>query len=234
MAAKPLVLVGALFLVVTVAMPVTAQQLQFAPPAGEAGISPSALSAPWQQTLQTFEDWVQIQQLYTPQQTAEMRTKLLEKAYRLAPEESESFRHEIDAKLRVLMSEEARDARKWLASTLAVASDSYAQKIKAKLPDVVKESPNELMADLNAFESRQSNVKQYQQGLQETRQMTIKANEEDSRRQAEANAQAHVGSGYNPAPGGKAIGGPGSYQRYRSPYGPTIPYGAFGVGFRFW
>jgi hypothetical protein len=118
-----------------------------------------------------------------------------------------------------------------LADTLAVASDSYAEKIRAKLPDITKESARQLQADLDAFEARESNVKQYQQGLQQTRQIAIRELEEDARRQAESNAQAHVGTNYNPAPGGAAIGGPGAYSRYVSPYGPTLPYG---IGLRFW
>jgi hypothetical protein len=208
-----------------------AQPPQWFPPGSNLAGRSSLVSEPWQQTLRGFDEWSQVQQVYMPQQIAEMRRKILEKASSLSAAESERFRGEINAKLHVLMSAEARDARKWLADTLAVASDSYAEKVRAKLPDITKESARQLQADLDAFEARESNVKQYQQGLQETRKLAVRELEEDARGQAEANAQAHVGTNFNPAPGGTAIGGPGAYQRYRSPYGPTLPYG---IGFRFW
>ena len=162
-----------------------------------------------------------------------MRGKILDKIVSLPTEDSERFRDEVNAKLHVMMSAEARDARKWLNDTLAVASDSYAAKIRAKLPDVVKESPNELQADLDKFEARESNVKQYEKGMQETRQMQIKSLEEDARRQAAANANARAASTYNPAPGGATSRAPRTYQRYSSPYGPTSPY-SIGLGYRYW
>jgi len=134
----------------------------------------------------------------------------------------------VNAKLHILLSAEARDARKWLTDTLSVASDSYAKKVRAQLPDVANESPRKLQADLDAFEAREANVKQFNQGMQQARQLEVKSIEEDNRRQAEANAQAHVGTNYSPAYGGTAIGGPGAYYpRYRSP-------GAWGTSWRYW
>jgi hypothetical protein len=224
-------LISALLLVSAVATPLAAQPPQSVSPGSSLAASSNVLSESWQETLRGFDEWSRVQQVYLPQQIVEMRRKMLDKATSLSPAESERFRGEISAKLHVLMSAEARDARKWLADTLAVASDSYAEKIRAKLPDITKESARQLQADLDAFEARESNVKQYQKGLQETRQMAIRELDEEARRQAESNAQAHVGTNYNPAPGGAAIGGPGAYGRYVSPYGPTLPYG---FGLRFW
>jgi hypothetical protein len=235
MSATRFVLAVVFVIVLATAFPLGAHQPQvgLAGNVSSARGSDPAASNLWRQTLQVFDEWGQFQQIYTPTQIAEIRRKMLDKAANLSPADSEQFRGEIDAKLHVLMSAEARDARKWLTDTLAVASDSYAKKIRSQLPDVVNESAPQLQADLDAFEAREASVKQYQQGFQQTRQMQVKALEEDARRQAEANAAAHVGSNYNPAPGGAAIGGPGAYQRYRSPYGPTLPSG-FGWGYRFW
>src|SRR5262245_25435581 len=124
-----------------------------AQPRPERGGSPArSLSDAWQQTLHGFDEWADVQQIYTPQQVAEMRRKVVDNASSLAPAESDQFRGEINAKLHVLLSAEARDARKWLNETLAVASDSYAKKVRAQLPDVAHESASQLQADLDAFE----------------------------------------------------------------------------------
>jgi len=224
-------LLAALIAIAT-AIPTAAQQPRSARPADEHVNSPS-LSEPWQQTLRDFDEWAQIQRLYTEQQVAEMREKILEKVADLPPEDSDRFRDEVNAKLHVMLSAEARDARKWLTDTLAVASDSYAKKVRAKMPDVVKESSSDLAADLDRFGSRQTNVKQYQQGMQKTREMQIKSLEENARRQAEANAKAREGSVYNPAPGGASRREPRTIYRYQSPYGPTSPY-SINSAYRFW
>lgn len=186
---------------------------------------------PWRDTLRAFDQWAIVQQVYTPKQAAEMRAKILEKSHRLSPEEGEKFRAEIDAKLAVLLSAEAREARTWLSTTLAVASDSYANKIKAKIPDVVKSSPDQLQAGLDTFEYRRGGVPAFQQGVQQSREMTVKATQDDARRQAEAAARARTVPIYTPPPGGKAIGGPNSRVPFHSPYGLKDPYAPF---FRFW
>ena len=186
---------------------------------------------PWHETLKGFDQWVLIQQVYTPKQTAEMRAKILEKSRRLPPDQSEEFRAEVDAKLAILFSAEARDARAWLSSTLAVASDSYAQKIKDKIPDVAKTSPDQLQEELSAFEYRRGGVKQYQQGVQKSREMAVKAVEEDASHQTEAATKARSVPTYNPAPGGKAINVPKSHEPYHSPYALKDPYAPF---LRFW
>jgi len=201
------------------------------PRGGATDGSTTAIGGPWQQTLRAFDEWAQIQQTYTAEQITDMRRRMLEKAVSATPAVSEQFRAEINAKLQLLMGAEARDARRWLAATLAVASDSYAQKVRAQLPDVTKDSPAQLQAALDAFEARETTMKQYQQGLDQTRQMQIRAIQDSERRQAEANAQAHVGSNYNPAPGGAPSGVPNANLRYYSPYRPIIPYG---FGLRYW
>jgi hypothetical protein len=193
----------------------------------------SGIDARWRETLSSFDEWAIIQRLYTKPQIAEMRAKILEKIADLPPEDSERFRDEVNTKLEVMMSGEARDARKWLNDTLAVASDKYAQKVRANLPDVVKESPSQLQADLDAFASRQTSAKQYQQGMEKTREMQIKALETNARRQAAANARARDNNVYNPAPGGAVIRERRPNYRYSSPYGPTSPYSIY-PAYRLW
>ena len=70
------------------AFPAMAQQSRTAMPSGARGGSSSPVSDPWQQTLQVFDEWARIQQIYTPPQIAEMRQKMLDKVRSLSAEDS--------------------------------------------------------------------------------------------------------------------------------------------------
>jgi hypothetical protein len=195
--------------------------------------SASPPSAEWQATLQLFDQWAAVQQTYPPEHVAQMRQQLLDQARTLPAAAASALRETMDAKLHVLLSTEARDARKWLAETLAVAAPAYAKQVRAKIPDYMTESPAQIQAQLDAFEAREANQRQVSTALQKTREMQIKNIEEAERRQAEANLQATAGGYYNPAypAGGYGYyGKPYSYGRYVSPYGP--PLGWVGLGLR--
>jgi hypothetical protein len=184
--------------------------------------APSPTGPQWAQVLQLFDEWAAVQQIYTPEQVRQWRTQILGKASSLPAPDAAAFAADLSAKLQVMLSAEARDARKWLAETLAVASDSYAKEVKAGLPDPRTMTAGQIQARLDAFENREANVKQVEASLQKTRQMQIKAIEADQQAQAAANAAAwqgsdSVGSSYNPIATQRIYGG-----RYVPPAGRTI------------
>jgi hypothetical protein len=111
---------------------------------------------------------------------------------------------------------QSKNAEQWLVETLAVASDSYAKKILATLPDIVADSPGELRGKLRAIAIRAINLKQVRQEFDQTRQATIQAVMENELRQAQFNAQVRASMTYStpnlysPA----AHAGPAPSQRY--------------------
>jgi hypothetical protein len=185
-------------------------------------------SDPWRGTLERFDDWAATQQFYSHRQIEQMRRELIAKGERLSPDQADRLRRDLDTKLNILMSDEAREARQWLGKTLAVASPSYAQRVRSRLPDVMNESPPQVQADLNALAAREASAGRVEQGVERTRQQSVEAVEERARRQADANDQARANagaaSGANLPPPGN--GPPRLYQRYVSPYQPVIPYPA--------
>jgi len=183
--------------------------------------SSTAPTPPWDQIMQLFDEWAAVQQIYTPAQVSQWRAQILSKAASLPPADAQRLAIDLQTKLHVMLGAEARDARKWLADTLAVASDSYAKQIKAGLPDPRNMTAAQLQARLDEFENRETNMKQVEAGLQSTRQMQIKAIEADQQAQAAANAAAwqgggggYSGSAYNPGANQRVYGG-----RYTPPEG---------------
>jgi hypothetical protein len=86
---------------------------------------------------------------------------------------------------------------------------------------------SQIQARLDAFENRESNMKQVESSLQKTRQMQIKSIEADERAQAAANAAAwqdtggSYGSAYNPGANQRLSG------RYVPPLGRPFGFGGF-------
>jgi hypothetical protein len=189
---------------------------------------------PWNDALRAFDSWAAEQELYPPDQVAQLRQRLLEKATQLPESEAAHFREEMQAKIASLNSPEAQAAERWMAATLAVASDAYRQKLHASLPDVIDDSPGKLRAELDTLAARETNLKQVRQGFDQSRNTAVQATEHEARQQAQANLQMRSAANYGamnryrPTQGNQQL-----YQRY-SGYKPydVGPYGyPFGLGF---
>jgi len=206
---------------------VCAPQLLAQPPLLKPASAAATADGQWPHVLQLFDEWAAVQQIYTPEQVQQWRAQLISKAATLPPADAAALATSMSAKLQVLLGAEARDARKWLAQTLEVASDSYAAKVRARLPDPRTMTAAQLQARLDEFENREANVKQVVASEQKTRQMQIQAIEDDQRAQAAANAAAWqgnnslYGSAYYPVVPAR------NYDRYYPPAGRNIVFGGF-------
>jgi LPS O-antigen subunit length determinant protein (WzzB/FepE family) len=188
-------------------------------------------TSPQAETLHAFDQWADRQDYYSHQMIVEMRDRLCGAFASLPSSKAAQFRDEFIAKLSIFGEPQSQDAEQWLAETLAVASDSYAKKVLATLPDIVADSPGETRAKLRAIANRAINLKQIRQGFDQTRQATIQAVMENELRQAQFNAQVRASMTYStpnlysPA----AHNGPAPYQRYgdyfNQRYGSPFSYG---------
>jgi hypothetical protein len=169
------------------------------PPGGSADTDDSAdaaerdeiLQGPvWRETMRSWDAWLTVQQVYDKDQVKKLKRQLAERVERMSATELEEFLEDLQAKLQILSGAEARDARRWLSDTLSVASDKYATKVRAKLPDVANLSAAELQRELDKFEERRGQVQRTEEGLQRSRQERVKAVQADLRRQHEESEKA--------------------------------------------
>jgi hypothetical protein len=147
-------------------------------------------SPDWKATLGAWNHWLAVQRIYDKQQVKKVKQQLDEKLKRLSAEELTQFRDDLHAKVHVLMSAEALDARHWLSETLAVASEKYANKVRAGLPDVANLSAQELQDQLNRFEERRIQSLQDGVALQKARRDRVKVVRADLRQQHDDSQKA--------------------------------------------
>lgn len=154
-------------------------------------------------TLRDFEEWASVQKTYDAEQVKQIRTRLIEKASNLSGDDLEAFLDNVNERLQILMSAEAKEARLWLTKTLATAADVRVEKIKAKLPDVAKLSASQLEEELKLFEARRSSQEKSYADFNTTRKAQIDSLQAEKRRQEVAKSRARSNnagySGYVPS-----------------------------------
>ncbi len=74
----------------------------------------------WRQVQQEFDKWLSLQVVNTPQQVQQLKAQLNAEIKKMSPEELEKLLNQWDAKLKVLLSPDAAEAREWLGQYLSV------------------------------------------------------------------------------------------------------------------
>jgi len=180
------------------------------------------------QVLPRFDQWAEQQRIYSKDDVANMRARIVDRLEHLSPQDAAVFSNDMTAKIETLSSPNAKAAEQWLAQTLAVASDSYARDLRARLPDPVNDSPGKVAAEIEALEAREANLKQVRQGADRSRQIAVRVTDEDIRRQSQANTQARNGPDYGPPPPPVSaqvpVGGQRAVPPFVLPYSPAPAY----------
>lgn len=140
-------------------------------------------SESWRQTMRTWNEWLSIQKRYDREQVKRLKEQLAVKVKSLSYHELVDFQEDLHAKLEILMGEEAREARLWLAETLSTASKSYGEKLRADFPDVANMSAAEVRESLAEFEVRRARRKETSAAYQAAQRERIKAVQAQLRQQ---------------------------------------------------
>ena len=88
------------------------------------------------------------------------------------------FLSDMQEKLQVLSSQEARDANTYLAETFAVASPAYTRIIRRKLPDVLAMTAAQVDRQLAIFAAKHQSMLEMQKIFQQSTQQEIAYNEQ--------------------------------------------------------
>src|SRR5688572_21971825 len=104
----------------------------------------------WRHLQQLFHEWLAVQDIYTPEEIAELKTRLQQRIQGMTAPELEDFMDDAEERLNLLLSDEAMQARTWLnfftpqARREMVASNG-------EIPDVLDMSVSQLRRELDQF-----------------------------------------------------------------------------------
>jgi hypothetical protein len=122
----------------------------------------------WQRAYQEFEDWLSVQQIYRPEELAVIRQQMRDRVATMTPQELERFLGEMEARLRVLKSPEAEDARIWLKQFMAVARNPE-QQLGRPRPDVLNMTAAQIRQEIAWLEQHRASRQQAQAAFNQTR-----------------------------------------------------------------
>lgn len=202
-----------------------------APAQSQAAINYALSRGDFHATLREFDEWASVQKIYDAQQIKTFRAKLIDKASQLSGAAYDDFLADLNGRLKVLMSAEAREARKWLGENLAVASDAYAKQLKSQYPDVAKMTADQIQERLAGYDDQRSETKKLAAAEKSQRKFEVDQILTDKRRQEDANLAVELSS-MNSSSGSGGYYPGGAYRgtrNYSTPYRNGGYYG-YGLG----
>jgi hypothetical protein len=136
-----------------------------------------------------FDQWLSIQKVYSRQQIPGLRAAFRKRINAMTPAELEDFLGQMEAKLAILMSPEAQDARDWIGYFASVQAVIPASEVKKF--DIANMTPAQMEQALREIESRRASRGQASQSFNVMRQQQVEQQlAENQRRQAEQAAAA--------------------------------------------
>lgn len=209
------------------------QAQQAAPPVGATSTAATANEAARQQILQSerwrnaahgLEQWLSVQQLYTPQEVALLRAQFKSRIDRMSPAELEEQLTGMEEKLAVLSSSEAEDARRWLAQFLAVQRKYTDAQLRQMRPDIANMTAAQIRHELQQFQARRGQAQLTQSAAAQGRALQVQSarNVQESRRQVQQAARAEAAQSASTAATFAPPSQPPRQQTVPVPVGPPI------------
>jgi hypothetical protein len=170
-------------------------------------------SSRWRRAIFELGEWLSSQQIYSPQQVRNIKADFNRRVAKMSASDLEYLLDDLDAKVKILDTDEARDARAWVGQYLSVLSDQKRAKVLKDVPDVVKMTASQLDQEIRKIEQTRSSLQRQQTAFDQGRQQLVE--QAQAARQATAQASAAAM---------RSSGGGGSYSPYRGGGGGSPPF----------
>ena len=189
----------------------------------------------WRRAIFEFGQWLSTQTIYSPEEVAQIKHDFNERVGRMSSYELTYLLDDLDAKLSILATPEAQDAKAWMGEYLSAMSDSKRARELQQVPDRAEMTAAQLHQEIERINRQRARLQQQQQSFDQQRQNLLDAaaaNRQMTADAAAAAAAARSQSGaYSPYRGGdRGPGGepPFSDVQQRSGVGMVIgPFGPY-------
>ncbi|MCC7086224.1 MAG: hypothetical protein IT427_14570 [Pirellulales bacterium] len=183
-------------------------------------------SSRWREMQKEFHEWLSMQVVYSPQQVAEIKARLAAEIEKMSAAELQQFLDQWEAKLKVLLGQDATEGREWLGQFLSVAADGYRKQVFQRLgiTNVWSMSAAQIEEAIQNIRSKELHLKQeravFNQGRTEQMQSVerFRTDERSAMQRAGESKAGEFGSYQTPM----------SPKQYNwSPRAPLIPWGGW-------
>jgi len=168
---------AAFVLIITFASGDTASAVQTdqPPQGGDATTAEILKSKRWRSAVHGFKEWLSVQQVYTKEQAQTLTAGFDAKVAKMSASQLQDMLDDMEAKLNVLFSPEAEEARAWLANYMAAYNEHGIEKIRSKLPDVATMTAAQMRQELLRLEKGRQQKRQATQDTRRLRDQQVQA-----------------------------------------------------------
>lgn len=129
-------------------------------------------SPDWQRAIAEFAAWLDTQTVYSRPEVRRIKLQFNERVAAMSSFELEYLLESMAAKMRLLDTPQARDAKAWLGEYLAAMSDARRARELGNVPNILDMSAAQLWEEIGRIDSLRQALQQRQQGV-ESRQDTL-------------------------------------------------------------
>ncbi len=155
-------------------------------------------SREWRQAIAEFGGWLTTQSVYTPAEVRRIKLQFNDRVAAMSSYELEYLLDSISAKVQLLATPEARDAKAWLGEYLFAMSDARRARELQNVPNILDMSSAQLWQEIQRIDAMRGTLRQRQQGV-EARQSTL-ATRATAGRQATSSASREAAARPRSAP----------------------------------
>ncbi|MFN9367330.1 MAG: hypothetical protein ACK6CT_00980 [Planctomycetia bacterium] len=123
----------------------------------------------WRRAVFEFDEWLATQPVYTPAEVRRIKADLAARVAEMSSYEIEYLLDALEAKLTILDSSRAREARDWLGRYLAVMAAWRRADLLEHVPNLLDMTAGELSAAVEAVEAKRRAVEQMARASQRSR-----------------------------------------------------------------
>ena len=127
----------------------------------------------WQRAVSELGRWLATQTIYPPDEVLRIKAGFNDRVARATADEIAAMLDNLDAKLRIVESPEAREARDWVGHYLSAMSDQRRARALATVPDITAMSAAELQAEINRATQKRADIQQRQAAFESGRQELV-------------------------------------------------------------
>lgn len=183
----------------------------------------------WQRAIAELGEWLSTQNVYSPSEVRRIKMQFNDRVDGMTSYELEYLLDSITAKLKLLETPEARDAKAWLGEYLSAMSDGRRAQELREVPNLLTMNAAQLWQEIQRIDAKRSALRQRQQGV-EARQGAMAERAAAGRRATsaasrEAAARARAAPSHSPY---RAGGGSPPFSDI-APRRASISVGVFGA-----
>jgi hypothetical protein len=127
----------------------------------------------WERAIAEFRQWLVTQRVYSPAQVRRIKSDFNARVAEMSSYELEYLLDSLDAKLRLLDTTEARDAKAWLGEYLSVMSDARRAEALRSVPNILDMTSAQLWDEIVRIDRMRATLRQRQQGVEQRQQVQV-------------------------------------------------------------